>query len=429
MLERFKKSEFSRNVFTLLTGTSIAQAIPLLASPIISRLYTPGDFAVLALYLSIYNLIQIIVTGRYELAMVLPKKDSEAINIAGISLLITGIVSVLALIVLYPLNVQLGIWLKNVELSKWVFLIPFAVFITGLFRTFNFWLIRKTNYKKIATSKISRSITNVGVSIGFGKYFVKQNGLILGQFFGDFILMLSLLPKFLKDFKKLKKHITVLELKNAVKKNKDFPIYNTMHAFSDQFKESGIIAVISYFFLDKTLGLYSFGLRYTKAPISLLTQSFTQVTFQKMSGIKANGDALMPFVSKLIKKLSVISIALFLGIFFLIEILIAFIFGEEWRIAGSYVKILAPYLSLNFITSVISFLPIVLAKQKQFFVLGLFNNLITTLVVLLAAYFSNDIKTTLISMSVVLTINILLILIWFLYLVKRNDEMLTKKPI
>ena len=82
------KSDFSRNVLTLMTGTSIAQAIPIAISPILTRIYTPDDFGIFALYMSIASIIAVIATGRYELAMMLPKKDSDAINILFISIVV-----------------------------------------------------------------------------------------------------------------------------------------------------------------------------------------------------------------------------------------------------------------------------------------------------------------------------------------------------
>jgi O-antigen/teichoic acid export membrane protein len=60
------KSEFSRNVLTLMTGTTIAQAIPIAISPILTRIYTPEDFGMFALYMSTASLFSVIATGRYE---------------------------------------------------------------------------------------------------------------------------------------------------------------------------------------------------------------------------------------------------------------------------------------------------------------------------------------------------------------------------
>jgi O-antigen/teichoic acid export membrane protein len=83
------KSEFAKNVLTLMTGTTIAQAIPIAISPILTRIYTPEDFGVFALYMSLASIISVVATGRYELAIMLPKKDDDAINIVALSTLIS----------------------------------------------------------------------------------------------------------------------------------------------------------------------------------------------------------------------------------------------------------------------------------------------------------------------------------------------------
>ena len=67
-----------------MTGTSLAQAIPIIISPILTRIYTPEDFGLLALFLSITNIIGSVANGRYELAIMLPKEDEDAINIAAL---------------------------------------------------------------------------------------------------------------------------------------------------------------------------------------------------------------------------------------------------------------------------------------------------------------------------------------------------------
>ena len=73
MIKNLKpKSEFSKNVLTLMTGTTIAQAIPIAISPILTRIYSPEDFGVFVLYTAIVSLVTAISTGKYELAIMLP---------------------------------------------------------------------------------------------------------------------------------------------------------------------------------------------------------------------------------------------------------------------------------------------------------------------------------------------------------------------
>ena len=96
MIKRLKpKSEFFRNVLTLITGTTIAQAIPIAISPILTRIYTPDDFGVVALFVAISTIFGSLANGSYELAIILPKKDEDAVNLVVLSLFISIIVSLL----------------------------------------------------------------------------------------------------------------------------------------------------------------------------------------------------------------------------------------------------------------------------------------------------------------------------------------------
>ena len=87
------ESRFSRDVLTLVTGTTVSLIITLLASPIITRLYGPAAFGLLALFTSITGILGVIVCLRYELAIVLPKTDEEAANIFGLCMLLVVLVS------------------------------------------------------------------------------------------------------------------------------------------------------------------------------------------------------------------------------------------------------------------------------------------------------------------------------------------------
>lgn len=93
-IKQITQNEFNRNVVTLLTGTTVAQAIPVMISPILTRIYTPEDFGVLALFIAITSIFGSIANARYELAIVLPEKDEDAVNIVALCILIAFSISV-----------------------------------------------------------------------------------------------------------------------------------------------------------------------------------------------------------------------------------------------------------------------------------------------------------------------------------------------
>jgi O-antigen/teichoic acid export membrane protein len=145
LMQRLKlKSEFTRNVLTLMTGTTIAQAIPIAISPILTRIYSPEDFGVFALFVAITSIFGTIANGRYELAIMLPKKDEDAINIFALGFIITTFISLLLLILVLIFQDKIVDILKNEDIRVWLYFVPLAVFFVGLYNILNYFNNRKT---------------------------------------------------------------------------------------------------------------------------------------------------------------------------------------------------------------------------------------------------------------------------------------------
>ena len=105
MISKFKpKSEFSKNVLTLMTGTTIAQAIPIAISPILTRIYTPEDFGKYALFLSLVMIAMSITTLRYEQAFMLPAKSKDAFALLKGSMIILPLMTVILTLLLIAFN-------------------------------------------------------------------------------------------------------------------------------------------------------------------------------------------------------------------------------------------------------------------------------------------------------------------------------------
>ena len=66
-------SSFATDTLKLVTGTTLAQIISVLASPLVTRLYGPEAYGLLALFNLITSIIGVIACMRYELAIMLPK--------------------------------------------------------------------------------------------------------------------------------------------------------------------------------------------------------------------------------------------------------------------------------------------------------------------------------------------------------------------
>lgn len=357
-----KKSTFLGNVIVLLTGTGIAQIVPILVAPFLSRLYTPEDFGVLALYLSILQILGSIINLRYEMAIVLPKSKRESLALVLIGLYVAIAGSILLFSIVSIFNNNITSILGNNKISPWLYVIPFNIFLIGFFNILNYYNTRIKQFKEIAKSNIVKSTANSCIQVLLG-VFKFNSGLIIGQLFSSFLGNYSLSKTLYKE-KEILKTFTRNELWSIAKRYRKFPIYSTWGTFLNTFSLNCSNFFINAIYTLSQLGYYSYGYKYLSLPVSLIGNSVSQVYVQKAAEERNEfGNCKDLFISTF-KKLLFISLAIFSLLFFIVEDLFAFIFGEQWRIAGRFAKIMIPLVFIRFISTPLSTTITVFEHQK-----------------------------------------------------------------
>lgn len=364
MLNKLKpKSEFSRNVLTLMTGTTIAQAIPIAISPILTRIYSPADYGVYALYISIITIISVIATGRYELAILLPKKEEDATNIAYLSITITLFISFVTFFIVFFFNADITALLKNQQISNWLYLIPFSVLVNGIYVNLSYIYNRKKEYKTLAANRVIQSggINSLNLTLGFTG--LKHSGLIISTFLGQLGAMLLLIKKiFKKEGATLAKINKAKQIKLA-KKYINFPKFDILATLAVVITQQGINIFFNTLYNATTAGHYYFTQRIMGMPVTFIAAAILDV-FKEQASKDYNqyGNAKTIYISTF-KKLFILSFIPSILIYLYAADLFAFVFGEEWRVAGEYARILTPMLFLRFISSPLSFMFYIGEKQ------------------------------------------------------------------
>ena len=405
------KSEFTKNVFTLMFGTALAQVIPFLLSPIISRLYTPDSFGKYSLFMSISGILAILATGKYEMAIILPKYDKYAFHLVLLSSILTLSFSLIILIILFPLKFIF-------KFENLYFIIPFVVFAIGLNYVFDRFNNRIKNYKLMSIQRLIKSIVESLVSISFAIFLKNSLGLIWGFAIGYVCSNLLMIFINYKNFKNLKYSKVIL--KTVSKKYINFPKYTLPHNLLNTLSSQIPIYLIPFFFTSNELGFYSFGLRMVQTPLSLISQSFFNVIGQKFAEEHANGKSLLPLFKSTLKKLSLLAIATIPFFIFAPEIF-GFVFGDKWIEAGKYIRILSPWIILVFILSPLANIPVIFNRQKKAFIIEIVNITSKCLVLIVGGYLL-DIKTTLLIFSLTNSAIIFYNFTWCYNLVKNQEE-------
>lgn len=422
MLTKLKpKSEFSRNVLTLMTGTTIAQAIPIAISPILTRIYRPEDFGVFALYMSISSIMGVIATGRYELAIMLPKKDEEAVNIVVLSILISFFVSFISFLIVFIFNSQITNLLGNQEISNWLYFIPITVLLTGIYQSLNYWSNRKKQYKRLATNRVIQSSTIGSINLGMGFGGFGSSGLIVGGVLGQGLSTGILTKTIWNEDRNLIKYINKLKIYALIKKYIDFPKINMFHAFINEAKNSITNILLVKFYSAFILGQFYMIHRILLLPSGLIGTSISQVLFRVLSEKYNKKEDFSSEVLNIMIKLFLFALIPFFIIVFFGKEIFALVFGENWTTGGELASGYALFILFHFVASPISIVPLIVNKQKSAFYWNFWGSVLYIFSIVLGYYLFNNLLDTLIFLSMIMSIYFLFSFRWVYNISKRGQ--------
>jgi len=363
-LKKLLKSEFVKNSAILTGGTGLAQLIPILISPILTRLFTPEDYGILGIFNSVVAVFAVMAAWGYDQAIMLPKLQKNSINLLALSLIASGITSLFLLLIFLLFNNSVANLLGNKQIAFWLFFVPLVVFFRGAYESISIWLNKNKEYKSIATTKVlTRTVTATGQILG-GVAKIGAAGLIgsvvLGTITGNGLLFIQHQKK-LKE--QTKKDISIPRIKYLFKRYKKFPTYYMPSSLLNSFSLQIPIFILSGFFMESVVGLYVLGHRILSMPLNVIGRSIGNVFYQQASSIKSEPDKLKNLAYKTFRSLILIGL-LPLGILAGFgDIIFGFVFGENWIEAGKFAMVIAPWMILNFSSSPIS--RIITLKERQ----------------------------------------------------------------
>lgn len=420
-MKKILKGSYTKNLLTLVSGTSVAQLLPILISPVLTRIYTPDDFGILAIFMSLSAILGVVAGLRYELAILLPEKDSHAINILALGFVITLILSLISLVVIVFFHDTILFWLNEDRLAGWIYLVPVVVFLLGSYNTLNYYSIRIKKYKDIALSKVFKSVAMMAGQLGLGLLKFGFGGLLIGYAVSHLFGNIQLVKNVVKD-KKLLNEISKSGIRQQAIRYKRFPQFTFPASLANQLSTELANILISIIYSVTTLGFYSLAMRMLAVPSSFIGSAVGQLYMQEATEEKhKTGQSVNTFRST-IKKLAFMGFPFFLVIFIFSEDIFAFIFSEEWRVAGTYARYLIPLLYVRFVVSPVSVSLSIYEKQPVSLLLqsGLLS--LTLFIFGCSYWFNLEFNVFLLALVSILCIYYLFFLLILFKTVKRNNQ-------
>lgn len=426
MLNLFSKNssenqKLFKNILKMVFGTGIARIIGVASIPILTRLYTPYDYGVLAVFVGLIAVISPILSLRYVVAIPLPKKDESAINLVALSLMLMGCMSVVIGLIFYFFIDVFAQWFDIAVLQDFWWLIILGAIAVALYEMLSLWATRQQDYSIIARTKVIQSLIGEGSKIVLGLLTIKPLGLLVGNILEQSAGSTAFIYKFKKDFNRLKFHIHKKILYLLWYYYRGFPLFRLPSQFLLVFSMQAPAFFAASLYGATLTGQLSLALMAMALPISLIGASVSQVFYGEISNLgKGSEEKIKNLVIVVQKKLFLVGIPVTLFIFFAGEFIFKIAFGNKWIEAGQYASILAPYLLLQLTSSPLVQVLNVYNAQLSFLAINVFRAIGLVSIYLYCQYFNIEMSDFVAILSGFLFVFYLLMSVYILNVVNRK---------
>ncbi|HND02136.1 MAG TPA: oligosaccharide flippase family protein [Nitrospira sp.] len=386
MFSRLRKKQFAYSVVILAGGAAGGQAVMILVLPLLTRLYSPEDFSVLAVYAGLMTTISLAACLRLDVAIALPEREDEAVNLLALSCIAAGIVSLLTALAIIAWGDVIAQSVKGFAPRTYAWALPLGVFLTATYSALQYWSSRGKAFKRVATTKVCQGLGGAGTMAGCGWFATGALGLILGQVVSAATGALGLAyPVLVRNSKQLKE-ISVQRMMQQFVRYQRFPKYAAVEVFINSAAVQVPVIIIAALAIGAEAGFLVLAMRVMQGPMSVLGAAISQVYLSNAGESYRKGtlgSTTIDVIGGLVR--TGVGPLLFAGI--CAPDVFGIVFGDDWTRAGELVRWMTPWFVLQFLSSPVSLALQVTDHQKLALVLQTFGLILRAGLVIGAAQF------------------------------------------
>lgn len=338
-----------RSVGLLAAGTAVAHVVSLAAAPLLTRLYTPTEFGLLAVFTSIVGIASVVVSLRLELAVPVPPEDEDAAQVVAAGMVVAAVVAGLVAVLVAALGDEVSAALGVPELAPLLGFAPVYLAAWGAYSMLNFWFARRDRFAVIA---VVNAVRAVAVAAGQGLLGLTRTGglgLIAGHALGPVVLACGLLLAVARgDDASPVVRLSWRGVVGVLRRFRSFVVFGTPQALVNALNQSLPAVVMTLAFSASVAGFYLMAHRLIAAPIGLLGRSVRQVIYPRLARAVDEGTGL-PLAVRATLRMAALALPAALVVFFSGPALFAWLLGQEWRVAGEYARFITLWLAMGFV--------------------------------------------------------------------------------
>ncbi|WP_374035582.1 lipopolysaccharide biosynthesis protein [Bdellovibrio bacteriovorus] len=382
----FLRSDFVRSVGVLAGGTAASQLIGVLALPFITRLYTPGDFSVLAVYVSVVTILSVPACLRLDFAIPLPEDDSDAFSLLAASLIMSMLSALAVGVGVYLLTDLLGSYITNKGILKYLWLVPIGVWTMSSYSALQYWMGRKKAFRSIAQGRAVQMSSSVGVQFLLAGTFLKEMGLLLGYLANSLVGCVYLGSCLAGEIRRHARFVSISSAMVVISKFKAFPKYSTWESLANSAAIELPMVIIATVTVGPEAGYLMLASRVMAMPMGLIGSSVAQV-FLSNAPTEMRQNRLSEFTRRTLVGLGKAGVGPLIFVGIVAPGIFGHVFGASWEKAGVLIAWMTPWFVLQFLVSPVSTSFHVLGRVRLAMLIQVFGLVLRLGMIFVAHYF------------------------------------------
>lgn len=367
-----KQGGFLKSVSVLVGGTAVTQGLAVLSLPFLTRIYSPDDFSIFAVYISLLMILSVSSCLRFEIAIPIPKDSIKASHLVILALSSNFIISVLISLIIWIFYTEIINLLRQPNFYELIWLVPIGVFLSGVYNTLQYWATRKKQFSLIVRTRVVQAVSGISIQLVMGILGFSVIGLILGQIVKVSAGIRQLGTNFWYDVNHFIKKIKFKQLKETFKENDQFPKYSTLEALANSAGIQLPIIIIAALAVGAEAGYLMLAMQVMAIPMRLIGGAVSQVYLAHAPEAIEKGE-IRKYTLSVLENLAKygVSILVLIGIFS--PLIVKYIFGSNWAYVGILISWMIPWFVFQLLSSPISMIMHIVNKQKEILILTTFG--------------------------------------------------------
>jgi len=342
---------FHRDMIRLGGGTAMGQLIVVFVAPILTRLYTPTDFALVGLIAAFVGFAAVAVGLRYDLAIVDAKTDSEA------HALLFG--AILSAIPVSLISSFIYLWMIYHRILSFDRLPPWTaglVFITlllsGLFMSCRLWCARVAQFNIVSRALVSQGIGRAAFPLLLAPFHLGWFGLLSGEVVGRVLGIFGMILRAIHACRVQLSTITAPEIRRTLVAHRLYPLVMLPSSLLDASQVFLTLPIIVTLFGPLDAGQFVLVARVSAMPMTLITASVSDVYHARIADtVRAFPQDTEIVFRETAFHLACIAVAIYIPVTLVAPFLFGLIFGSNWQHAGVLCAILGPAMAIQLVSS------------------------------------------------------------------------------